>query len=1704
MNEEMNNLPEKPKTTNKPSDVAGKAVNTARKAKKAKALLASGPVIFWGTVIIVAIIVIIGIIMFLVTMPGMVMDKLKAIFGEVSDYIAVFFGADMDKQKVKDSDIFQALDYLEDMGYDLKGYGLLTDYYTSEDKSTVEQGLTAEQKEDYEIDGDIGVARQKSDGKILLAKSDFIFTYMVSDNYIYTMKNTNLVASTGNNDFWGWIQSIFNSIAIAMYRINNFFFSGLNDLLGITDGVVETWGRGMLRIYYEGSGLGREGSLYSGGLFNHDTVAIDTTTKELVLAKNDLFSNNEPIRYSLDGWVGRYGMPLEFLLSVHMATMMPDLAYDMATSFDTNVDIYLKAVEVRIGDSVKSTYTPYIAKVLRHWYRDVYYVINTNDTDVDFVIHDYDYEQIYKERWTLYEVYSDDDSVNTSEYKDYADDNYGNYKLYLINDKGEYKTDSDITEDERNNLKVFKDLKHTNYYIYTGTKEEAKNDGIYVTKKAISLERSEENLTNLGWNQLSGDLWSAYMLNERKVAYNKKAVSDASGAIRQTGEGLRTETNPTIKKMFLQNYYFRYDGTHKTAEIITALRKKLKEDKLSNGDKYGALNELVVSGGNTIDLISENISYTPAQLGLDTHTFKDESYKVNDYSGQVVLNQDSLNAFTMLENTHTLDADYIYRDFKELVVELGYFTREELTDEVPRVLHWPVPEIASTNYPYRALEKRENEYGTMMHSKGDVLAKQYMELDLKGLKENRTDLLRPKLEDTTRKEICGKWWNYKYSTILTKDVTPEDCVEKADEIWHYLAEHEFKNSSSNLAESFEEAKKGVGVYNADTNYSHTEYNVSTSTFVAWVLIELDTKFENYCNPISHEERYSPTPRGKDEEPVYKTICSLHDVVQVSIDKLNGEIINEYSNLRAGDLIAFINKNSKEVNDLGILGKKEDGKFVKYSGGQDFHKDDKLEADFDENEFYDATKYEACFGIRIFGEPEFTGYKGNEMVVSPVTGILLEYGTYDGTQENSITKEKYRVNTDLKYGQIMPDADEEQNTEIDEKQIVSENVGYAKILVLTKDDYLELEKNTDSQFKNDSLVDERGNFRETLVDDEDGEITALDKVRTLEKSKEDERWSFLDQTIYTYKEYAETYEQAGISGYIVYVDGFVCEEPDELIEDTSTQIPYKKNGTLDQQRKNEASITLGDNPKGGLSYKQVTPDKIENRDDQLPSKCIENQKFTTSNTEINHKFEAEERAKLRAANSIYLDEVKYIDEDGKEKTKSLTFIKEGTILGRTITDKELLEDPAFRNGKFGTYEENRQFSEWRKIDGEDKVIGNYLRFIMRDLDGTPVEDVEDYMKDSAFSKEDWYELYFYTPFPSGGTDIYMCGAEAIGSCTPGEIGVGLVQETDTIYPYHNTTVSGSAITKFLYKCWLMDPVLCSPLETFFKYDGKMYWELAEGGRSFGSGWPAYGRVYHDPRNPSTGQPMCIYLGTSGGVRYKVVNGAPVIYIPEEDDGKGYYIIYKLPSGDYVDEWGFKLLMGKGGFQMDDGYPQREIDFDVYVYGEDKELVSTNLHSSILQEILSYICDVDREKFTQIQREVAKEIYLEADILTQFPWMADRPEALQCCIITILVSGSESYKNWLGDHKDDPAPYEDILEQVSIDKSKVGSTLGPASGDPTTGHAWTVPEIARRIMDGSLTKYDVEDWVRYDSVDLLQSCGVDYRTGGTPGYLSMLQK
>lgn len=314
---------------------AGKQVN--KQAKKAVAqiekkvaansslMAALAPILFYAAIIIIAIIFVVGIVMFVNMMPGMVMQKLKEAWQNLKNGWDTFWGADT-TTFVNDDEINGVLNYLDSMGYDLFGYGFLT-------------GLANKSSREGETYSN-GVNRDEN-GKITEALSDYIKTYIVSDNYVYTMKNDN----KGGSTWWGE--------ALVMNGANLFGYNNAD------------WGKGLIRVSYEG----KVGNEYKIGVkgddvnsVSFDSIKIDRENKKLTIQKGwwkDYYT------YNLDGWTGRYGMPLEFLLSVHLATLMPDLAYEMATSFDTDILILLHGTSDKTTAGYRQEWIPKDETVIR-------------------------------------------------------------------------------------------------------------------------------------------------------------------------------------------------------------------------------------------------------------------------------------------------------------------------------------------------------------------------------------------------------------------------------------------------------------------------------------------------------------------------------------------------------------------------------------------------------------------------------------------------------------------------------------------------------------------------------------------------------------------------------------------------------------------------------------------------------------------------------------------------------------------------------------------------------------------------------------------------------------------------------------------------------------------------------------------------------------------------------------------------------------------------------------------------------------------------------------------------------------------------------------------------------------------------------------------------------------------------------------------
>ena len=1698
----------------------GAAAGGAAAAGSASLMASLSYVLFWVALVILIIFVIIGLIMFFVTMPGMVMDKLKALFTQLGNYVAAYFGADTTEQ-ISDVQIFETLDYLETMGWEIKTEGFLSEFIDENtDLSEVEDKLP----ENYTLDERKGVIRNADDDTIAYAKSDFIFSYIMSDNYVYTLKNENLVTQEDDVGFWGRVGA---GIKAAWTKLRIFFADPFLDVKG----TVDDWGKGLIVLYYDTGRIGEKGEMVSDPdgttLFDWNKIKIDVDGKKLSIKRRSFLNNNNAMEFSLDGWTGRYGMPLEFLLSVHKVTQMPDLAMDMVTSFPTEISLLLhkisgaataayknengdyitypdmksvkgegwsptdgwtlskeeaynilklgikspigctydaptfelldstdngdgwifdenkknqlasygftdgeftiieeqmkQVVSVGTGESFKvqeamleksdtnptkessaqnygfsystasktttkstlngtqkvvncgcecknftlhptvthkstqedgyikcshcsvviynqyapptyfdyyckgtdyyqiekvittynwvapnssdpegedatyqwtiyqynvytysdeartkgkkyvttflfeyilrefttqelidagvlnpdgtsksestcsqaaqngahgvteccetcrkyvkkimsvlkrgddqnfQAFAPYIADVTNHWYRDVYFVLDQSKPEVagGFVDYDYDYETMVNERWTLYETYTDNEADG---YK-YNPAREGEFILFEMTEDGEYKKENNQyvlfdgeVEDARPSMlfkKVVKDGT-TAYEPYEGTRiglTEANGiyrrntDGDYVpytgdvaiSKKAVSLSSKDtEALKDLGWINNYDDVWTAYDKKPTSSGYEALFTEDEigketdietqqimansfinlnmTGNIVQTGEGQRTQTNSEIKKMFLTNEYFRYDGTDEVAEMVTKLRDKIYTEKRKDKGigKYGPLTE------EELDVYITKPN--PAKEG------ETEKVYARDLASNVSLSQDSLTAFSALENTHTLDADYIYRDFKELIVELGYFTKEEVTgsSEIRRVMQFPIPDTGSGGYPNRAIDKYENEPGTTIHSKGDIDANEKNTIRfvinefLKAEGEGAEELPEGQKNNDTGALIDEDVFRNQYAdvpninTVLgvgilaedalqrvenanegdysssTNGITVEDYLAKAREICEYMDEvgydycvggdgskcnhdNNYGDHAACLSGTFESSKE-----------SKARHNICCATLVSWALKMVEVDMSG-CNNINY--------------------CPV--LVPYMVYQLGGEVITEYSELEPGDVMCYIHDQGEEdFAHVDILGEEDGDGYLKYNGGHYAGPGKSSIGKFNQGSWDGEA---LCFGVRLFGnkksEPSnYEGYLGNEAVVSPVTGVLLEYGTYSKEIDSERTNgEPNRINVDILYERdkdsklsealnVNDETKGQDNTgnkkdtsEPEGKEVV-DRVGYAKILVLDAENYQKLESKTSNKWQSDSLVRILENKTTEKTDSGATKVSEKESIIFLDEegsgsegfdSNVYKDWSQLNKTVYAYKEFAEEYTALGIAGNVIYIDGFIPEKPDE-------DLPSGKKAAEEEGIDMENELPEG--TKIEFSHYKVAPSALETQDEtdeKTPISMYESEEvYKLASKKATNKAESIEDLKTIASTAVYLD-----DDD-------IVFIKEGTVLGRTMTDKELFEK--VRETKYESYEYFRPTEEIKQTDEEkpanyDRVMGNYIRLIFRDEDGTLIENVEDYMK-----------------------------------------------------------------------------------------------------------------------------------------------------------------------------------------------------------------------------------------------------------------------------------------------------------------------------------------------------------------------------------------
>ena len=1013
------------------------------------------PYLAIALLIIILIIILIGIIMFLLMLPGILMGKITALVEGAAKALESFWEGKEDAA-VDTEDIIGVADYLENMGYDLKEYGFVT--------SPVEKASFDGSAEDAYID-DSGIGRN-ADG-ITNINSEVIRTYLVSDNYVYCCKNFN------KN-----VKEAFSSLGS--------FFSGL-----FFDSI--NWGTGLIGIYKEDKSfwgkdkIGQAGASYSNGFFNKYDIDVDAEAKTLNIKTKTGFlglGRGRTFTYNLEGWTARYGMPIEFLLAVHLTSMSPDLAVDLATSFDTEVVILLHettsnvqaAYKTESGDMLDrdqlidvtgnvvskkdtakvfastsltspdsctnedglcstlaksgeltkacaacedfvesirddlnaladkslDTFIPYISKVTDHWFRDVYFVA---DKEQEVVMNDKEYEAQTKERWTDYEhTYDEDGNIV--------------YSLYKLNDDGSLSSEK-----------------------YEGTQEDAEKEGIKVAKKAVTEQ--VQNIAEEG-TMVDDKYWSAYKFEDTAGTWqlyadqagegedsidinNKENVYikiDIMGNVTQIQDAQRGVTNPTIKQIFSTNKYYMYDGKSETADAIAEDREATKNDR----DK-----------DNTA-----------------------EDKRNPDLIGSFTVDRDSLTAFNILENMNTFDADSIYRDFKELIVELDYFDKEELTQNPTVVWEWPIPECGSGGWPIRRFEKVENEFGTLINSKVDLenlKKKNEASIEIvktgKGDEGDQTQINDGSAEPVEETVSNAQNLELAKEEKFIKEKNEQDNVIDGNLI-NPIAGLEALYASSGggsgsgyQGSTFIETAKNVwehvvnGNYTYDQSYGKAvpvpEPHIDCSAYVSWAL---------------YEYGYDDFGGGQASTVTFMTTDWNAKYGWEVIDVAAGEDCS--GKLQEGDILVREGEGTHHVQIIKEID--PSGNVIVYDCGSTSNWSQENLEGMVYNSF---SKTNPAPGKIIRVEDpsnkgvEFKGYEGYQDVVSPISGEIIEAGT---TTINNI------------------------------ETGVEEDVGFIKIRALSEED-------VEAYFNSE------------------------------------------DETLEGYKYYLEEYERAGVCDYILYIEGF---------------------------------------------------------------------------------------------------------------------------------------------------------------------------------------------------------------------------------------------------------------------------------------------------------------------------------------------------------------------------------------------------------------------------------------------------------------------------------------------------------------------------------------------------------------------------------------
>lgn len=450
----------------------------------------------------------------------------------------------------------------------------------------------------YSIEGyGFGTATRDKNGKITDIKGKYIPAYLAAENKTYMIANTN-----------------FN-----FRDLFNHFFD---------DGNLSTWGSGMIVL---------NNSLWSPNNPGRDNVKVDRKNKLLeVQIKDDTY------QYNLDGWMGRYGKPIEFLLALHTGTMAPDFAYEVAVGKDFDTKVFVKFKKVGVTTRLKFT-SPQTG--------NTHYVTKSKNDPDGWTY----WEDIIKEATSYYSRFLASGQTKVDAYQQ-VKDRFG------------------IDLDDVNNAIAY-EKEHTKF-TYTPYIRAVGNHWFrdldfkdaYVQVKATTTEKGKYNVFDVE-EVKDGDI---VQVREPKIVGNgiKVGADDQNNvpSAKTTVEEKKTSSNASIGAKISASDTtptWQDTGVFGTGTTTSGNDKSSSTGTNSQTNNKSSGNATTTNGGNSYegkrmdDLLKQQFQIADGINGVST-----EKYNVTWKNMRY--------AITMLETVHSEDAQCIVRDLKRYLNKRGF------------------------------------------------------------------------------------------------------------------------------------------------------------------------------------------------------------------------------------------------------------------------------------------------------------------------------------------------------------------------------------------------------------------------------------------------------------------------------------------------------------------------------------------------------------------------------------------------------------------------------------------------------------------------------------------------------------------------------------------------------------------------------------------------------------------------------------------------------------------------------------------------------------------------------------------------------------------------------------------------------------------------------------------------------------------------